>query len=107
VRRLATRILAFLKIDASVGIALVGNQTMKKNVLAWRAIHGFPRPDIAGKFLGDIQLNPLYIKEHGESLDYMLIHGILHLAGYDHVKTRDRIRMERKEKVIEKHITRS
>ena len=31
-----------------------------------------------------------------EELDYYIIHGLLHLAGYDHHNKRDRLRMHRK-----------
>jgi len=101
---LARRTLLFLKKDASLDIFLVGNNLMKKNVLAFRAILGFPRPDVPRPYLGEIYLNPDYIHAHGESLEYMALHGILHLLGYDHVKTHDRIRMERKEQFLLKKL---
>lgn len=67
------------------------------NVLAFPAKKDFPRPDIRGRFLGEIYFNPQYISEKGESFSYLLIHGFLHLLGYDHKKINDRIKMERKE----------
>jgi len=102
---------------------------MRKNVLAFPAPKGFPRPDIKGKHLGEIYLNPDYIaKERLEivpplagsrlpklsSLDggrnlkleipaklaYMLIHGFLHLLGYDHKKKSDTIIMQKKELLL-------
>lgn len=79
-------------------IYLVGNDFMNKNVLAFPAVKGFPRPDLKGqKPLGELYLNPTYIKKHGEHFGYMVIHGFLHLIGYDHVLKRDRIVMERLE----------
>jgi Predicted metal-dependent hydrolase len=103
-RRWVKRTLYFLGKDASVLIFLVGKGTMDKNVLAFPAIKGFPRPDLPKPFLGEVYVNPDYIKAHGESLEYMVIHGILHLLGYVHERTRDRIRMERTEERILKFL---
>lgn len=82
---------------SALEIYIVGDKFMKKNVLAMRNPRGFPRPDIVGKFLGEIYLNPDYIKAKGEDIFFMTIHGFLHLLGYDHEKKSDRIRMEKKE----------
>lgn len=78
-------------------IYLVGDEFMHKNVLSFAHPRGFPRPDIKQTPLGEIYLNPRYIEEHGENLTYMLIHGFLHLLGYDHIKKSDRIAMEKRE----------
>lgn len=78
-------------------VYLVDNDFMEKNVLAFPAPKRFPRPDIKAKPLGEIYLNPDYIKKHRENLAYMLIHGLLHLLGYDHKKKSDIIKMEKKE----------
>ena len=83
-----------------VEIYLVGDDFMYKNVLSFPHPQGFPRPDIKQQVLGEIYLNPSYIKEHGEDLVFMLVHGFLHLLGYDHIKKSDRIVMERKEKKL-------
>ena len=76
---------------------MVGKEFMNKNVLAFPTPKSFPRPDINRKPLGEIYLNPQYIKENGEDLIFMFIHGFLHLLGYDHKRRNDRIRMEKKE----------
>jgi len=47
---------------------------------------------------GELYLAPDYIKSNGEDFDYLVIHGLLHLLGYDHVKKRDMMRMERLER---------
>ena len=78
----------------------MGKEFMNKNVLAFPAPKDFPRPDIKSKPLGEIYLNPQYIKENGENFIFMLIHGFLHLLGYDHQKRNDRIRMEKKEREL-------
>ncbi len=82
---------------AYLEVYLVGKEFMYKNVLAFPAPKGFLRPDIKLKPLGEIYLNPQYIKENNEDLEFMFIHGFLHLLGYDHKKNNDRIRMEKRE----------
>jgi rRNA maturation RNase YbeY len=77
-----------------VEVNLVGSDTMNKNVLSYEAPTKFILGNIKEKFLGEIYLNPEYIKNHDESFDLMLIHGFLHLLGYVHDKENDRIKME-------------
>lgn len=106
-------------------VYLVGRETMNKNVLAFPAPQNFVRPDLKGKKpLGEIYLNPDYIKKEklspkwlsgrgasfrsggivSQKLAYMLIHGFLHLLGYDHKTSRDTIRMRKKEKQLLKKL---
>lgn len=80
-----------------VEISLVGDKTMKKNVYSYPAKPGFPQPGTKGRPLGEIYLNPMQIRREGEKIEFMLIHGFLHLLGYDHVKKDDTIVMERLE----------
>lgn len=80
-----------------VEIALVGDKTMKKNVYSYPAKPGFPQPGVKGKPLGEIYINPMYILKEGEKIEFMVIHGFLHLLGYDHIKKSDTIVMERLE----------
>lgn len=89
-----------LKNSCYLEVYLVGNKFMKKNVLSFSAPKNFPRPDIKERILGEIYLNPLYIKKNKENLGRMLLHGLLHLLGYDHKKKSDRIKMEKKETSI-------
>ncbi len=99
VLRLAKWLVKKLAQNGSVEIFLVGDKFMQKNVLAFPAPKNFPRPDLGqAKPLGEIYLNPTHIKQREENLNYLLIHGFLHLLGYDHVKKNDRMMMERKEK---------
>jgi rRNA maturation RNase YbeY len=83
---------------------IVGDEKMKKNVLAFPAPApaDFPRPDLpeGARDLGELYVNPGYIAAHGEDLDYMVIHGILHLAGYTHDADNESMRMEEKERAI-------
>ncbi len=106
---LARRLLSHLKLARTdLEIYLVGDAFMNKNVLSFPADAAFPRPDLKGqRALGEVYLNPTYIKRHDENTDYLLIHGILHLLGYDHVRERDRITMERLEQKLLRKITNS
>ncbi len=70
------------------------------NVLAFPYAADFPSPESKGKFLGEIYLSDSYIRKHGEDIRFMLVHGILHLLGFDHVKLSDRIEMEKLEKKL-------
>jgi len=102
-------ILRFLDQNNTVtDIFLINSRFMKKNVLAYPAPERFPYPDLKGKYLGEIYLNPGYIRrekleignwklEFSAKLIYMFIHGLLHLLGYDHEKKSDRMEMEKKE----------
>ena len=99
----ARLVASFLALNGYLEIFLVGNRQMKKNVLSYvgKEVRGkFLRPDLKEKSLGEIYLNPFYIKKNKESLLFMLFHGLLHIAGYDHKRKNDRIKMERKEKII-------
>lgn len=81
-----------------VEVYLVGNKFMEKNVLSFPAPKDFPRPDVKNyETLGEIYLNPIYIENHNEDFTFMLIHGFLHLLGYDHKIKSDAIIMEGKE----------
>ena len=88
------------KTPGLVEVYLLGDKLMNKNVLSYPAPPDFPRPDLEQKILGEIYLNPDYIKAKKEDLDFMALHGFLHLLGYDHKKKSDTIKMETKEKKL-------
>ena len=67
-------------------------------VLAFSHPKDFPSPVSKKIFLGEVYICKSYIDKHGEDIRFMLIHGILHLLGFDHVKYSDRIEMEKLEK---------
>lgn len=75
------------------------------NVLSFSAPKNFPRPDFKKgvRYLGEIYLNPGYIKKHGEDWKAMATHGLLHLLGFDHEKISDKMKMQK----LEKHIASS
>lgn len=62
------------------------------NVLSFRTPAGFP-----GLNLGEVFICPDYINKHKEDAILMLVHGVLHILGYDHEKNSDKINMEREE----------
>lgn len=96
----AKELAKILRLNGHLEIFLVGNKQMKKNVLSYVATGDFPRPDIKQKALGEIHLNPSFIRKNKENLIFMLLHGVLHIAGYDHKKKSDRIKMEKKENIL-------
>lgn len=65
------------------------------------------------KYLGDIIICPQYVLEDlprwGQSFEYrmnvLLVHGICHVLGYDHIEDEDYAVMHRKEKQLLKKIT--
>lgn len=83
------------------------------NVLAFPEPWNFPHPEMktqrtarsisslaTRKYLGEIYLNRAIIRKTPERAVPLLIHGILHLFGYDHGKNADAERMEALERVI-------
>ncbi len=90
--------------DIFVDIFLCGNDIVPTNVLSFPNPKDFPHPEYDGIYLGEIYLNPDYIKEHEENFDHMLLHGILHLLGFDHEKRGERLKMEGLEKDILKQL---
>ncbi len=110
---LAEAVLRFLgREDASVAVWMVGDRVMRSlnrrfrgkhsstNVLAFPTPSEFPRVPEEPWNLGEVYLNPTYISEHGENIEYLLVHGILHLVGFDHEEKDGRIKMERLEQKI-------
>ena len=62
--------------------------------------------------IGEIYLNAIYVKKKDPGSKQMLLlklltHGILHLLGYTHKSSRDRIKMEAREKQFIKWLTSS
>jgi probable rRNA maturation factor len=89
-----------------VEIYLVSDQFMKKNVLAFPAPKDFPRPDLKNfQSLGEIYLNPSYIKANNEDFVYMLVHGFLHLLGYNHKIKSEADQMEAEERKLLSKLT--
>ncbi len=86
--------------NTSLEVNLVGDDVIKTNVKSYPAPAGFPHPETSEKYLGEIYLNPDYISARKENFDHMLIHGFLHLLGYDHILDPDASKMESLEKEL-------
>jgi len=98
----------------SVAITLSGNERVRElnrmwrgrdrptNVLSFPAPQGMPIPEGEPRPLGDIVLaGPVVAREAEEAgvplqeqLAWMVIHGMLHLLGHDHLNDDERRRME-------------
>ncbi|MBT9151307.1 MAG: Endoribonuclease YbeY [candidate division WS2 bacterium] len=71
------------------------------NVLSFGVPRGFPDPNKnLLRSLGEVYLDPSYIKSRGENIDYLLIHGLLHLLGFGHERYDDRMKMMKLERKI-------
>ncbi|MFA7202035.1 MAG: rRNA maturation RNase YbeY [Candidatus Paceibacterota bacterium] len=57
-------------------------------------VGNFPKEFCDKNSLGEIYISPYFVRIHKQSFDHMVVHGILHLLGYDHVTKRDAERME-------------
>jgi len=74
------------------------------NILSFEA-PAVPRPEEKLVHLGEIYLAPEYISAHNEDIEYLLVHGILHLLGYDHEQGERKARiMEKKEEEVIKKL---
>lgn len=60
----------------------------------------FPKQFCDKNFLGEIYICPDFVRIHKQSFDHMVVHGMLHLLGYDHIKKGDAIQMEKIEQKI-------
>lgn len=113
--RFAGKLLADMKEKRRPAIYLIDGKAMRRlnrefrgkdkptDVLSFEFPADFPVPKGEKRPLGEIYLNPAYIKKNGETLEYLLTHGILHLLGFNHIKKSDRIRMEKlEEKILKK-----
>jgi len=112
VKRLANKLTKSLSKEGKIDLYLVSARQMRllnkkfrkkdkdTNVLSFVNPEGFP-----DEVLGEVYLNPVYIKNNNEDLKLMLVHGVLHILGYDHVKNSDKIKMERREKALISKLT--
>ena len=111
--RLAQKILKTLKVrSATLDIILLDNVKMaalktrfikkktEPNVLSFPEPAHFPHPETKKRYLGEIYLNRDILKKSPERTKALLLHGVLHLLGYDHIKKMDIVKMEGLEKKI-------
>jgi len=85
-------------------IAVLKARFIKKktepNVLSFPDPAHFPHPETKKRYLGEIYLNRDILKKSPERAKALLLHGVLHLLGYDHIKKADIVEMEALEKKI-------
>jgi len=117
VRLTAVKILKILKKEnVSVEIYLAGNVIMKSlnkklrgkdkiaNVLSFEEPEKFISPEAKLKKIGEVYLN-VEQEDRIFSKEFLLLHGMLHLLGYDHIKEVDSMKMERKEKSVSEKLS--
>jgi len=98
------RLAKYLPSKGSIEVYLISSQRIQRLNKKFRGknrptnVLSFQKPkDFPGQELGEVYLDPLYIQKHKEDLTLMLVHGVLHVLGYDHKKKYDRISMQKKE----------
>jgi probable rRNA maturation factor len=110
---LADKILKTLRVrNAAMDIILLDHKNIaalkarfikkktEPNVLSFPEPAHFPHPETKKRYLGEIYLNKDILKRSPERAKALLLHGILHLLGYDHKKKTDIAEMEGLEKKI-------
>lgn len=114
---LARKVFLLLKKDNfSADIYLVSNSKIRSvnkkyrhkdkatNVLSFCEPKEFISPLGKYKYLGEIYLALDFIEKNEQNIKLMIVHGILHLFGYDHMTHAQMVRMEKLESRILKHI---
>jgi len=125
IRSWSTKILGMEQLkDAEVSLVFVNNRRIRIYNKSYRKIDratdvlSFPMLEgeafgLHPSLLGDIMISlemtekeaRLYSRSFDEQLLILLIHGMLHLLGYDHVDTEvEAVRMENRERLILKHL---
>ena len=103
---------------SDLSIALVGPKKMRELNKKYRKkdkvanVLSFPLRNAQGKLIAELGLGEIVLcvqevrkdaKKYGmifeKALAWMLVHGILHLLGYDHAKERDAKYMEKRERL--------
>ncbi len=105
--------------DGIVSISFVGKKRIKNINKRFRKsnkvtnVISFPFLDVVAgeKIIGDIVICPIVASDEANKygnnfvdyITFLLIHGFLHLLGYDHIKKEDQLLMETKEEEIFKN----
>ena len=94
---------------AVMDIVLLDHEAMKRmkwrymrkrtepNVISFPEPAHFPHPESRKRYLGEIYLNRDILRRQPERSVPLLVHGVLHLLGYDHIEKKDAAIMERME----------
>ncbi len=109
-RRLLTTLMIH---SSSLEIFLLGGEEMNRlkrtfypkgsglaNVLAFPPPPNFPDPEARLRSLGQIYVNRDLCRKDYPYLAFLLLHGLLHLLGYEHVGKSDILKMEKREKEL-------
>lgn len=108
-KRTAEGFLKFFKEKRQLEIYIVNSKQIQKLNLQYRkqnkptdvlAIEPPDFPDAKKQSLGEIYLNPSYLKTKPYDVHYILVHGLLHLLGFTHKKKGDNMEMQSKEKEV-------
>jgi len=114
-KSVAVRSLRILRADNSTAeIFLLKSQEMRNlkdksglkgghenpDVLSFVNPPGFPNPEEKKKVIGEIYINKDTAKRDFGRAALLIIHGLLHLAGYSHSRKNDTLRMEKMEKKL-------
>jgi probable rRNA maturation factor len=98
--------------EGEVGLALVGRGEMARlnaehrgrpdatDVLSFPLDMREPLPDGVPRQLGDVVVCPAYAKAQGTPIEHLLVHGALHLLGYDH-DADDGEMLRRQDRIVE------
>lgn len=128
IRRAAERILSVLEYpDSELSVVIVGDRSIRRlnrqflgrdkatNVISFAMQEG-PFAGVNPEVLGDVVISAVTCAREAEEggiafssrLHFLLLHGILHLAGYDHERSgeAEAKRMENKERQIVAHLHR-
>jgi probable rRNA maturation factor len=106
VRRAAGRVLARERRRATLSITFIGRDRMRALNRRWKGrsaptdVLAFPLRSPAGALAGDIYICPWQAARHAralrvpvrQELTRLVVHGVLHVLGYDHPETGDRTR---------------
>jgi len=105
--------------DRELAVSLVGDPEIRALNAAWRgrdaatdvlafSLEEGPHPERRGRLLGDVVIGletaarQARARRRGldDELLRLLVHGALHLVGYDHVRARDAVRMRAAERRV-------
>ena len=105
-----TRVFDYLRLqDVQLEIYIINASKMRKLNLKYRgldkptdvlAVEQPDFPKVKNKVLGEIYLCPAQVKKKPYTLEYALLHGVLHLLGFNHDVRSDKIKMEKEENKI-------
>ena len=107
-RRTAEGFFKFHHMSKEIEIYLVNSSQMRRLNFKYRGVDKptdvlaveslkFPGEE---DFLGEVYLNPSFLKSKPYDIHYILVHGLLHLLGFTHQKKGDNMKMEKREKEV-------